>query len=99
MFSSTEAISWKKAAELEDIGVYRFQRKISVLPRYSTLDRLKPFVLDSLAQKGIEYKESLHESKAGGRLESRSASDEAKVTVRTILPTEYARADTASPAV
>ncbi len=32
-------------------------------------------------------------------MESRSASGEAKVTVRTVLPTEYARADMASPAV
>ncbi len=97
VFACTNAASWNKAGL--DLGLDGTLQKRSVLPHYSTLDRLKPLVLDHLAPRAVEHLEIVDESKAGARFESRLPSGEARITVRTILPTEYARADMSSPAV
>ncbi len=70
------------------------------LPHYSTLHKTyKPKVLNCLAVRRSDTQERVDLTKAGARTKSKNSSGDAQTTVRTILPSEYARADVASPDV
>ncbi len=99
-FGVMNASSRKVGGHVSECTGEAFSTKVSVLPHYSTLvKKYKPLVTDVLAPRAVKHKEVVDESKAGAKSNARSSSDEAEITVRTILPSEYARSDMATPDV
>ncbi len=70
----------------------------SYMPHYSTLYKsVKPFVFRSLTVRSFIHQTVVDLRKAGARSKGISLSGDPTTTLKTVLPSEYARADVATP--